>query len=340
MSSSFQQQPQQPSKEQSTSSGPVEAGGKKGGEEKVSADKLPTEESEDLESPCQMNDSIRYPPNPSATCYQVPSLNEHTAKKLCRKSPLSVIAFTETSLMRSYPAGMRIDSSNFNPLTFWAFGLQMAAINYQTDDMGSAINTALFEQTGNCGLMKKPSVMIDSKHVMFGRYNPWEKQFDGLYAVDFTLTVSFIYPSIIYRLPFLCDRSISSTHFDIHFLFRSQVSQAALGPLLLLLLLPLMTLFLLHSISLSYAMLLETLSDCTCSGNSRPFIHSTAMHAHRYSAMHILSRTHWKTVNLQERERFHVNYTHSLSLCPYHVSCDNCYICVSLCVQKYSFQLI
>ena len=92
--------------------------------------------------------------------------------------------------MRSYPAGMRIDSSNFNPITFWAFGLQMAAINYQTDDMGSAINTALFEQNGNCGLVKKPSVMIDSKHVMFGRFNPWEKEFDGLYAIDLTITVS------------------------------------------------------------------------------------------------------------------------------------------------------
>lgn len=136
-------------------------------------------------------------PNPGAQCYQVPSLNENTAKKLCRKSPLAVLSFTESNLMRSYPAGMRIDSSNFNPITFWAFGLQMAAINYQTDDMGSAINSALFEQNGSIGLIKKPAVMIDRSHVMFGRFNPWEKEFDGLCAIDLTITVRIFHSSFI-----------------------------------------------------------------------------------------------------------------------------------------------
>ena len=156
--------------------------------------------------------------NPFAPCYQVPSLNEHTAKKLCRKSPLPVVSFTESQLMRSYPAGMRIDSSNFNPLTFWAFGLQMAAINYQTDDMGSAINTAFFEQNGSCGLIKKPAVMIDPNHVMFGRFNPWEKEFDGLYALDLTITVTFqtslstVFP-FEERIPFC---SLKTCHDEIH----------------------------------------------------------------------------------------------------------------------------
>ncbi|GFN90745.1 1-phosphatidylinositol 4,5-bisphosphate phosphodiesterase 1 [Plakobranchus ocellatus] len=41
--------------------------------------------------------------------------------------------------MRTYPAGMRIDSSNFNPVIFWAFGIQMVALNYQTEaDSGRA----------------------------------------------------------------------------------------------------------------------------------------------------------------------------------------------------------
>ena len=35
--------------------------------------------------------------------------------------------------MRTYPAGMRIESSNFNPVIFWAFGIQMVALNYQTE---------------------------------------------------------------------------------------------------------------------------------------------------------------------------------------------------------------
>jgi len=35
--------------------------------------------------------------------------------------------------MRTYPAGMRIDSSNFNPIPMWACGIQLTALNYQTE---------------------------------------------------------------------------------------------------------------------------------------------------------------------------------------------------------------
>ena len=92
--------------------------------------------------------------------------------------------------MRSYPAGMRIDSSNFNPVIFWAFGIQMVALNYQTEDAGLAMNKAMFEQNGLCGYVLKPSVMREKTHMMFDRFNPWEKEFDGLYAIDLTITVN------------------------------------------------------------------------------------------------------------------------------------------------------
>ncbi|KAB7506835.1 1-phosphatidylinositol 4,5-bisphosphate phosphodiesterase epsilon-1, partial [Armadillidium nasatum] len=79
---------------------------------------------------CGRSDSIVQPPivkRPlgSHTCYQCSSLNENTAKRLCRRQPLECLQHTETQLMRTYPAPMRIDSSNFNPLYFWAFGIQM-----------------------------------------------------------------------------------------------------------------------------------------------------------------------------------------------------------------------
>lgn len=128
--------------------------------------------------------------NATAPCYQVVSINEPATKKLCRKSPLAVLNYTESQLMRSYPAGMRIDSSNFNPVNFWAFGIQMAALNYQTEDIGAAVNGAMFEQNGAQGYVRKPPVMVDRGHVMYGRFNPWEKEFDGLYAVDVTISVS------------------------------------------------------------------------------------------------------------------------------------------------------
>jgi len=67
-----------------------------------------------------------------ASCYQVASLNEAAAKKVCRKHPMKLIAYSKDHVVRTYPAGMRIDSSNFNPIMFWSFGLQMVALNYQT----------------------------------------------------------------------------------------------------------------------------------------------------------------------------------------------------------------
>ncbi|OTF70887.1 hypothetical protein BLA29_004521, partial [Euroglyphus maynei] len=127
-------------------------------------------------------------PNSTAPCYQVASINENTAKKLCRKNPLTVIAHTESQIMRTYPTGMRIDSSNFNPVIFWAFGIQNVALNYQTVDTAIQINSAMYEQNGGCGYVLKSRVMRDKSHMMYGRFNPWDKEFDGLHTINLTIT--------------------------------------------------------------------------------------------------------------------------------------------------------
>lgn len=121
--------------------------------------------------------------------YQCFSLNENASKKLCRKQSQQVLAHTETQLIRAYPAGMRIDSSNFNPLIFWGFGVQMVALNYQTEDACLHLNSAMFEQNGRCGYVLKPPVMWDRNHVMYRRFNPLEKEFDGLHTLHFYLTI-------------------------------------------------------------------------------------------------------------------------------------------------------
>ncbi|CAH1784523.1 unnamed protein product, partial [Owenia fusiformis] len=124
------------------------------------------------------------------SCYHMSSLNESKAKQVCKKYPTQMINQREKQLMRIYPAGFRIDSSNFNPIIFWAFGIQFVALNYQISDVPMHINAAMYEQTGNSGYVLKPSVMWDRKHVMFNRFNPWEKEYDGLHAT--TLTVHLI----------------------------------------------------------------------------------------------------------------------------------------------------
>lgn len=102
---------------------------------------------------------------------------------------MAVMSHTENQIVRTYPAGMRIDSSNFNPVIFWAFGIQCVALNYQTVDTALHINSAMFEQNGNCGYVLKTNVMRDRSHMMFGRFNPWDKEFDGLHTINLTITI-------------------------------------------------------------------------------------------------------------------------------------------------------
>uniref|UniRef100_A0A914I8L9 Phosphoinositide phospholipase C n=1 Tax=Globodera rostochiensis TaxID=31243 RepID=A0A914I8L9_GLORO len=131
-------------------------------------------------------------PNSKASCYQVSSLTEASARKLCRKHPQKCISYTRNHIMRTYPGGMRIDSSNFNPqqlLEFWQCGLQMVALNYQTADVAMAVNTAMFEQFGSCGYMLKPRALWDASHPLFGKFNPFSKELTLCPALILQLTI-------------------------------------------------------------------------------------------------------------------------------------------------------
>lgn len=165
--------------------------------------------------------------------YKCCSLNENASKKLCRKQPLQVIAHTETQLIRAYPAGMRIDSSNFNPLIFWAFGVQMVALNYQTEDAALHLNSAMFEQNGRCGYVLKPNVMWDRNHVMYRRFNPLEKEFDGLHSVRLHLTIisgQFLAPSACQASPQV-EVEVSGIPVDCAKLKTRIMSRNALNPI-------------------------------------------------------------------------------------------------------------
>lgn len=119
------------------------------------------------------------------------SLSENYAKKIYRKSPAQLVNYNHHNLLRIYPAPTRLQSSNFNPILFFAFGVQLVALNYQTEDQFLAINQTMFEQTNSCGYVLKPEVMRPMKpnHIMYGKFNPLDSKFDGLYAVDLTIKI-------------------------------------------------------------------------------------------------------------------------------------------------------
>jgi phosphatidylinositol phospholipase C, delta len=61
-------------------------------------------------------------------------------------------------LMRVYPNAWRVASTNFDPLAYWRRGVQMAALNWQTYDLGMQMNEAMFSGgTDQTGYVLKPS---------------------------------------------------------------------------------------------------------------------------------------------------------------------------------------
>ncbi|KAJ3161074.1 1-phosphatidylinositol 4,5-bisphosphate phosphodiesterase delta-4 [Geranomyces michiganensis] len=84
------------------------------------------------------------------------SLSEKKSLELLAKQRSEYTAHTSRWLTRIYPAGLRITSSNYDPVPHWAGGAQMVAMNVQTFDRGMQLNNALFNLNGRCGYVLKP----------------------------------------------------------------------------------------------------------------------------------------------------------------------------------------
>lgn len=95
------------------------------------------------------------------------SFAESTFDKLCKNTETKVQLEKHNVryLMRVYPAALRVDSSNFNPLQSWKRGVQMAALNWQTYDVHLQMNEAMFAAgTDRTGYVLKPEEMRHAKH--------------------------------------------------------------------------------------------------------------------------------------------------------------------------------
>ena len=57
-------------------------------------------------------------------------------------------------MMRVYPKGIRVSSSNLDPAPFWRMGAQIVALNWQYINAATMLNQAMFHGTG--GWVLKP----------------------------------------------------------------------------------------------------------------------------------------------------------------------------------------
>ncbi|KIJ05771.1 hypothetical protein PAXINDRAFT_141056, partial [Paxillus involutus ATCC 200175] len=90
------------------------------------------------------------------------SLSETTANKILKQGAIDLIKHNKAHVVRIYPKGLRVNSTNYLPHRFWAAGAHLVAINWQTFDLGYMINHAMFQRNGRAGYVLKPDALRKS----------------------------------------------------------------------------------------------------------------------------------------------------------------------------------
>ncbi|KAI4382777.1 hypothetical protein MLD38_008695 [Melastoma candidum] len=90
------------------------------------------------------------------------SLSEQQLEKAIETHGKAIVRFTQRNILRVYPKGVRIDSSNYNPLIGWSHGAQMVAFNMQGYGRSLWIMQGMFRANGGCGYVKKPDFLLKS----------------------------------------------------------------------------------------------------------------------------------------------------------------------------------
>ncbi|KAH7710651.1 hypothetical protein AAVH_22058 [Aphelenchoides avenae] len=135
------------------------------------------------------------------------SMVETKAIGLLNRYSANFIDHNRRQLTRVYPKGSRVDSSNYMPLIFWNCGCQMVAINLQTPDVCTQINSAFFELNGGCGYVLKPACMRQAD----GNFDPLgTDEVEGV--VPNTLTVTIVSAQFLWLL---CDAKPVTVYVEV-----------------------------------------------------------------------------------------------------------------------------
>ncbi|KAK7379374.1 hypothetical protein VNO80_04832 [Phaseolus coccineus] len=90
------------------------------------------------------------------------SLSEIQLEKAAETHGKEIVRFTQRNILRVYPKGTRITSTNYNPLIGWMHGAQMVAFNMQGYGRSLWLMQGMFKANGGCGYVKKPHFLLES----------------------------------------------------------------------------------------------------------------------------------------------------------------------------------
>ncbi|KAI3682128.1 hypothetical protein L2E82_50160 [Cichorium intybus] len=88
------------------------------------------------------------------------SLAEQALEKAVENHRHDVVRFSQKNILRIYPKGTRITSSNYKPLIGWLHGAQMVAFNMQGYGRSLWLMHGMFRANGGCGYVKKPDFLM------------------------------------------------------------------------------------------------------------------------------------------------------------------------------------
>ncbi|KAK3135935.1 hypothetical protein QOZ80_5BG0425520 [Eleusine coracana subsp. coracana] len=129
------------------------------------------------------------------------SLSETQLAKATSSHGADVIRFTQKNILRIYPKGTRVNSSNYDPMNAWTHGAQMVAFNMQGHDKALRLMQGFFRANGGCGYVKKPDFLLTT--------GPNGEVFDPKASLPVKTTLKVkVYMGDGWRMDF------SKTHFD------------------------------------------------------------------------------------------------------------------------------
>ncbi len=140
----------------------TKVGGKEGGKEGGKGEKAKKPVQQDLSDVTAISGRKyrRFAAQGEGTCWQMSSFGETKGQKLLERLPGEWAVHNTQQFSRTYPKGSRIDSSNYDScLAFWNVGVQMVALNYQTNDLFMQLERAKFADNGGCGYVLKPDYL-------------------------------------------------------------------------------------------------------------------------------------------------------------------------------------
>ncbi|XP_014503861.1 phosphoinositide phospholipase C 2 [Vigna radiata var. radiata] len=128
------------------------------------------------------------------------SLSEQELEDIAKNHGTDIVRFTQRNLLRIYPKGTRLDSSNYDPMIGWMHGAQMVAFNMQGGRHYLRYMEGMFRANGGCGYVKKPNILLNVNDI----FDP-----KAFRPVQTTLQV-LVYMGDGWRSDF------SPTHFDFY----------------------------------------------------------------------------------------------------------------------------